>query len=241
MNISCPKCTFLNPLSAIVCELCHQHILAPTEAIKDNQKKRNVETIQTKSTVNAIADDHCRTKESNDADDSLSCPQCTYHNALSANICEICGYLLDDQQPHNSAFQSTSPSHTTFSAAHTSVHHRNLAVTGSEISNEVMQNDLIPLLENALFKQHHRQQQQQQLAQSQKKRRLSSPEPSVTFRLCVATTPHITQQGVAEGENVIVIQAMWRWSFLLLAAEVLQTFHITVMPLLLWYYALLLV
>lgn len=241
MSLSCASCTFLNPLSATVCEICMQSLLtireatttaedssesateSAAESVVDNNK-RNFESIQT--TCATAISDRPPIEEGNiistmetDTSITLSCPQCTFSNAITATVCSVCEYALDDQYP------VPNPVDLVLKTANNTTTN-NESDDSSSSTSEVMQDGLIPLLENALVQQPHQQGQQHQ--HQHKKHRLqgsasvsvsASVTVSASFRLCSAHTPHITQQGVQEGIYSCLhmsCSAAWHFSVLVL-------------------------
>jgi len=100
-QISCPRCTFLNPLGTSPCKTCgaflatsairesaHESIDAEVdETSNHNQGTRHQET-------SSLAPTTTTTK-------IKICPRCTSHNVASATRCDICSVILGNGTLHN--------------------------------------------------------------------------------------------------------------------------------------------
>lgn len=174
--------------------MCGQGLVTPPEAEEKSAKSSINDTSRTGQ------------KDIYAVDDSfISCPQCTFNNALAADVCGVCEYSFDNQNAIKAVIASSEKklvSKKSESSTFSRDNHSNCEQDDSGSNSEVMQNGLVPLLERALLKQHQAQNQAQE--HQFKKRRLQSEAiPSApmcaTFRLCTSLAPHITQQGVEEG------------------------------------------
>jgi hypothetical protein len=188
MNLSCASCTFWNAADAIECAMCQQSFTERKESPKVN--KRNFEDIRANPTSRNISAHPSTTATSQEKgpEQFLTCPQCTLRNTLSDSVCALCDYSFDDSCPQSGrATASHSPRHATDYLNHIL----------DKSTSEVMQDGLMTLLESAL-------QEQMQVDRLKKRPRQQDPAStgasSAPFRLCSLLTPHITQQGVQEGE-----------------------------------------
>jgi hypothetical protein len=144
-----------------------------------------------------LADDTEDEKEEEEEEEEVhptyNCPNCTFSNDIAVAFCVMCEFSFDIVGPNDKLSMVSS---TLSSDGRTNYSGSGGKFKRANPSSDVLQNGLIPLLEEALLQQHSDAR--------------AKPSAQISrFRLCSALAPHVTQRGVQEGEQLPILCVDW--------------------------------
>ena len=132
-------------------------------------------------------------EEEEEVHPTYNCPNCTFSNDIAVAFCVMCEFSFDIVGPNDKLSMVSS---TLSSDGRTNNSGSGGKFKRTNPSSDVLQNGLIPLLEEALLQQHSDAR--------------AKPSAQISrFRLCSALTPHVTQRGVQEGEQLPILCVDW--------------------------------